>query len=329
MTNPVSRIIALFASGSFSAQAARKVQQWIASPAEQEEKEAALRELWDRTEANPTASTRARFDALCGQLEIEIPRKKSGRKRLLWAVPAAAALVAVALWVGLGTQAPQMITVAATHGQSVECLLPDSTHVWLQPGSTLTYPEKFEKGVRRIALEGQGFFRIEADRSWPFEIVVDHMKVVVTGTELNVNAHMDDNNIIVSLCSGKAEVCLTGRDGQADQEAKYALKPNQQLTFDVADGQAQVEDKALAASEWIGGGLIFHDATFSAMLKAVGRHFDVSIEYPAHMPQGRYSVKFIRGESLDECMSLLQNFITDFTYTITDDVLVIHTDYAS
>lgn len=48
--------------------------------------------------------------------------------------------------------------------------LPDGSSVWLNSGSELQFPEKFDSLERRVTLPGQGFFEVIPDPDRPFRV---------------------------------------------------------------------------------------------------------------------------------------------------------------
>lgn len=325
MRNPVSKIVNLFASGDFSSRVVDKLHDWIASPRQWEEKDAALREVWDEISVDqPSYQTKIRFCVFCRHQGID-----SGyRIRPCVVAAAAVALFAVVIgtvWLTTPSAEAQWMTVAAENGHNLEYTLPDSTKVWLGPGSTLNFPSDLGRGDRHVQLTGEAFFKVKSDESHPFEILVEQMKVVVTGTQFNVNAHMDNGEVTVSLCEGKVSVELLPAQGANSGKAeRYSLSPNQHLVFNTGSRQVSIEEKQLNASDWTSGGLVFENASFAGIVRSLERHFDIKARYDsAAMPQGCYSIKFVNGESLEDIMLVLQDFMSDFTYDIEGGNIVI------
>ena len=80
--------------------------------------------------------------------------------------------------------------------------LEDSTEVWLNADSRLTYPETFDGSQRRVTLEGEAYFKVAKDATKPFVVVSGSQEVRVYGTEFNVCAYSDEKDIRTTLVEG-------------------------------------------------------------------------------------------------------------------------------
>ena len=85
-------------------------------------------------------------------------------------------------------------------------LLPDSTQVWLNAGSTLDYPEHFDETTREVTLTGEAYFDVKHAAEHPFIIHTGQIQTTVLGTAFNINAYTDRSNIQVSVSRGKVKV---------------------------------------------------------------------------------------------------------------------------
>ena len=87
-----------------------------------------------------------------------------------------------------------------------EILLPDSTSVTLDAGSTLEYPEKFKGSTRGVKLNGKAYFIVKHDAEHPFIVSGGEVRVKVLGTQFNVNTSALNGSMEVVLTSGKVSV---------------------------------------------------------------------------------------------------------------------------
>jgi hypothetical protein len=93
--------------------------------------------------------------------------------------------------------------IVAPLGAKTQVVLPDSTVVWLNAGSKLTYSANFNLDNRLVELEGEGYFQVAKNNDKPF--VVDAFGFLVEGgeTEFNVKAYKDEPTIEAILVEGK------------------------------------------------------------------------------------------------------------------------------
>ena len=81
--------------------------------------------------------------------------------------------------------------------------LPDSTVVWLNDYSKIEYSEEFNGCERIVYLDGEAFFDVTKDANSPFIIHAAGTITKVLGTSFNVKAYRKDNDVKVSVSTGK------------------------------------------------------------------------------------------------------------------------------
>ncbi len=74
----------------------------------------------------------------------------------------------------------------ASQGEVQKVLLPDSSTVWLNANSSITYTEDFGTAERRISLEGEAFFDVRRNEKVPFIVATQGAFVRVLGTSFNL-----------------------------------------------------------------------------------------------------------------------------------------------
>lgn len=94
-------------------------------------------------------------------------------------------------------------------------ILPDGSKVYLNKGTTISYPEVFDRSDRQVTLTGEAFFEVKTDPEWPFNITADNLGIKVLGTSFNVNAGTGIETVEVTVQSGK--VLFYSFDSQSGQ----------------------------------------------------------------------------------------------------------------
>lgn len=134
------------------------------------------------------------------------PHKKISRLRR-WLIPAAAALLCVAGAAYLSQQrtvAPQLWQELATvAGEQQRIVLPDSSVVYLNGKSTLSYPRKFQGAQRVVRLSGEAFFEVSRNPKRPFFVVGKDFTTKVLGTAFNVDTDLAPG---IAVAEGKVQV---------------------------------------------------------------------------------------------------------------------------
>lgn len=197
------------------------------------------------------------------------------------------------------TSSGQLHAVTSLPGTRSKVNLPDGSEVWLNSGSTLTYPLTFSKKERRTMLEGEAYFIVDANPDRPFYISVNGLEVMVTGTELNVNGYPDDSLQQVVLTSGSATVTAVG--GKSIQ-----LEPDQCFSINKFTGQTSVfTTDAVLYGKWTEGILAFRDETLENVFKRIGRTFNVNIQ----VADPRLAAHKYRATFEDESLTQILNAI--------------------
>ncbi|HEY1202925.1 MAG TPA: FecR family protein, partial [Niastella sp.] len=89
----------------------------------------------------------------------------------------------------------------------VTLTLPDGTRVWLNAGTSLTYPTAFAANERKVALTGEAYFEVAKDTKKPFIVNTPKgARVEVLGTHFNINAYDDEPAIKTTLLEGSVNV---------------------------------------------------------------------------------------------------------------------------
>jgi ferric-dicitrate binding protein FerR (iron transport regulator) len=116
-------------------------------------------------------------------------------------------------------------TVIASGDQVLTLYLPDSSRVWLNTNSTLSYTEDFTKENRAVNLKGEAYFQVKRDTAHTFEVITPATTAVVLGTSFNVQDA--DTATTVTVAEGKVRFA----EREATNEKDVIPTPREQATF--------------------------------------------------------------------------------------------------
>ena len=235
------------------------------------------------------------------------------------------AIVAVILSIGWGglrlirSNQEKVLTYTEVHvknGEHKRIILPDGTSVTLNAGSYLRYPREFITDVRRIEMNGEAFFEVTRDEEKPFLIHTKDADVKVLGTSFNVKAFDMDEQLTVSVQTGKVQVDLP--------EAMMRLLPDEQFVMDKTKGEFQKRNEdARLSTVWIKGGLYLNRTPLRTVVNELVRMYNRTIEFA---PGAEYD-DYIYGEhdnkSLEAVLKSIQ-YSTDIKYRIENDKIVLY-----
>ncbi len=111
-------------------------------------------------------------------------------------------------------------------GQRAWVTLPDGSQVWVNAGSTLSYPSRFDK-ERRITLDGEAYFEVTKNPDKPFIVSTEHVQIKALGTEFNVHSYSKTHRMHTTLVSGSIMVYEPYAEA-----AGQILFPNEQLFYE-------------------------------------------------------------------------------------------------
>ena len=194
------------------------------------------------------------------------------------------------------------IELTSAYGLVSKIVLPDSSEVWLNSGSSISYPKRFVNNKRKVQLSGEAYFKVKSDKSNRFDVTtVDGLQISAYGTEFNVNAYEDENRIEATLAKGHIEVSETG------QTTSKTLRPGEQVIYHKNSNRMDIEKVNLAVeTSWKDGKMIFRRADMHEITQRLARHFNVDIKLEGEeLYDYEYSATFTT-ETLNDILQLLE-----------------------
>jgi transmembrane sensor len=202
-------------------------------------------------------------------------------------------------------------TVSTNYGQNSKVILPDSSVVWIDSGTTLSYNTNFGVNDRRVKLKGQAFFHVARNEHMPLTVTCDDLGVRVLGTRFDVSAYPEDQNISVILESGSVELFKT-----KDQSTIQTLKPGERAEFDTKFRKLSVgKVDVYNYTSWKDGVLIFKDEPMANVFDKLRRRYDIDIEVKSDKVKQLVFNATIVNESVEEIFDLMK-FSCAIRYTI-------------
>lgn len=164
----------------------------------------------------------------------------------------------------------------------IDMTLSDGSRVWLNAGSSVTYPVAFVGNERKVEITGEGYFEVsphplKGGKKMPFIVSKGDVSVTVLGTHFNVNAYDDESEIKVTLLEGKVNV-----------STKYEvrgtiLQPGEQAQ--AGDNIKVVKDVDVEqVMAWKNGQFVFGAGmTIEEIMRQLARWYDIDVVYERKM----------------------------------------------
>ena len=298
-------IIRLF-SGEADQVEKKIIEEWLGESAENKKLYADLREIWLSTGIQNNADNYNLEEAILkfrGQISQERYQLKNQFNIRQFLKYAAIFIMVIALPFSyyLGTRNVQtdnsITTISCAFGDKSSIVLPDSSRVWLNSGSKLTFNSDFKGTSRNVTLEGEAFFSVSKDKEHPFRVKTKDIDIEVLGTKFNLKAYPEEINVTTTLVEGSLEI--------SSKTQHTRIKPDQRLVFNKENKKmALLEIKDTSAdTEWKDGRLVIRNESLDELAPKLRRWFDVDIVFADEKVKQRRFTGVLERESILEVIS--------------------------
>lgn len=189
-------------------------------------------------------------------------------------------------------------TISNPRGSRViDMELTDGSHVWLNAGSSMTYPVPMVGKTRDVTIQGEAYFEIAKDASRPFTVSNGGTRVTVLGTHFNVNAYEDEKDVKVTLLEGSVKV----ENGKASD----LLKPGQQAVVAnviSVNGDADLEE----VMAWKNGFFQFNGMDIQGVMRQLEKWYDVTVRYEGKIKEREFAGQIDRNANLSDVLKILK-----------------------
>ncbi|MFT3946991.1 MAG: FecR domain-containing protein [Agriterribacter sp.] len=247
---------------------------------------------------------------------VEIPVYK---KRLVpvWAGIAAASvlLIGIFTWfifltgetgkstdesVAVKATEPALVRISTVTGEGKKIRLPDSTEVWLSPSSTLEYPSVFAGTLREVKLSGEAFFEVTHDKSRPFIIHSGNIETKVLGTSFNIQAYDNQEEINVTVVTGKVNVSNRDKVENVDIVANQrAVFHRSTTTLVKENADATAAPVMLKRKE---GEFIYQNERLQKVIDDIHEYFGTSIQVADAVKECPVTLNFYLSGKIEEIL---------------------------
>ncbi|MDO6802001.1 FecR family protein [Wenyingzhuangia sp. 1_MG-2023] len=213
------------------------------------------------------------------QLNVSITNKKIKGKVRKLNVYKYIAVASIVLIVGISylftthTTSTDFITLTVKRGELAKMFtLPDSTKIWLNSASTLTYQNNFVSN-RNLKLDGEAYFEVHKNKKSPFKVLFSDNQLKVTGTKFNISSYQNENHVLVHVKEGSVEVY--------NQRVDTTFLTQNHLLF--INKSSNRQNKSIVEFNddklWNKEKLVFKKSKLSQVLKVLERRYDVIFDY--------------------------------------------------
>lgn len=310
-------LVAKYLSDELSEKEEQKLQSWKESHPDNQTTFEQMQRMWEQTprpseDYHPEVDKgwqrfKFRMDSEAAHYEQPAAKEKPAARMVsfsyqqLTAIAASVVLLlSVGIWWWNMSGAPDMISQSTGEGERKMLWLPDSSQVWLNENSKLSYAENFNTEHRVVELSGEAFFEVREAEGRRFTIFSEGAKTEVIGTSFNLHAY-PDTPVKVQVVSGRVAF------SPADDDNAVFLEPGYEA---VLDGEKQtVQEKTLIENPnfraWQNQHIQFQNTSLKEVIDLLEDiyHTDIELINP-DLANCRYTATF-EGATLQEILHVL------------------------
>ena len=311
---PIEELIPSWFDGTLNTKEREKVEKWKEASEENRQIFADSQRAWEGIEQ---LKLMEKYDSQKALLQVHsrIKSKKDYSVLAIFQKVAAVLilpLMAVSFWLILDSHPSKPVqdavlwhTLEIPAGMRSEYYLPDSTKVYLNSKTRLSYPITFSNELREVKLSGEAYFEVAENKNAPFIVNTGRINIEVTGTEFLATTYAHENLTEIILINGS--VNLYQGDYQLSRKDIAKLHPGERA-FCMAGNNKLVIEKVHTGkySAWKEGLLIFRDDPMPEVVRRLNRWFNVDIKLEGpELNDWSYTATF-EDETLEQVLELLK-----------------------
>jgi hypothetical protein len=189
--------------------------------------------------------------------------------------------------------------------QVTQITLTDGSKVWLNAGSSITYPVAFTGKERTVSITGEAYFEITTDAAKPFRVSKGDVTIYVLGTSFNVNAYNDEALIKVTLLQGSVQ--LSGRN-----KSPVKIKPGEQA--EIGEGitvAGNIDEEEVMA--WKNGMFRFGAKTdLRSIMRQIARWYDIDVSFEGNIGNQKFGGEIPGNSDLQQVLEILKTSGVNF-----------------
>lgn len=189
--------------------------------------------------------------------------------------------------------------VRIPHGGEYITRLPDGSVVHLNAGSELKVPIRFGADNREVWLQGEGFFEVTRHENLVFTVHTDKADISVLGTEFDVRAYADEEEVMTTLVRGAV--------GVSSGRAYDRLKPGEQARV-TGEGEISIaEVDVYPFIAWKSGRMVFENERLDKIMTELQRWYDFELFYAnPDVKEMHFTIDILKYEEISKVLNLME-----------------------
>lgn len=196
----------------------------------------------------------------------------------------------------------------------INMTLSDGSRVWLNAGSSLTYPVAFIGKERKVSVTGEAYFEVAHDRAKPFTVSKGDLQVQVLGTRFNINAYDDESDTRITLLQGSVKVKHGKEEDMLQPGQQAQIASAIKITSDVNVEQVMA---------WKNGLFVFDRAGVEGVMRQLARWYDLEVHYAGDIPKGTFKGEISKDLGLSQVLNGLTTTRIHFTMESGNRIIIL------
>jgi transmembrane sensor len=338
----IKELFIKYLQGNCSEEEFEQFLSWLKQESLTASSERLIKEVWDDFDPAVDSLERVKYNRLLDRIHHQIrinenstglttKKASSGNRFLSIITRAAAILLLPVLSLLLFTTFSEKrqfsenindLEVEAPACSNLNFELGDGTKVWLNHGSKLIYPYRFDRKSRKVFLKGEAYFAVAHDKKVPFIVGTERLEIKATGTAFNVSAYPTDKNVETTLVEGMVVIL----ESKTNREIK-TMVPNQCLKFDIVKNTYTIESGNIEKyTAWKNGLLVFKNDPIEDVANRISRWYNIDVEITDKRAKEFTITATFSDESLSQVLELM-TMPTPVSYKLTPKVKLSDSSY--
>ena len=198
-------------------------------------------------------------------------------------------------------------------------VLPDSSKVWLNSDTRITYPEFFRGSHREVAISGEAFFDVVKNPDTAMLVTTNKgLKIEVLGTQFLIRSYDNDNDAQATLFTGRIK--LTTKKSNSSKEVVHELRPQESLLIPDDSKAIKLIPKAdtLNSIAWKRGKLVFDETPVEEVIKKLERWHGVEFVITDRAILSYKITAQFKSESIIQIMEIIR-YCSPIEYKVEND----------
>ncbi len=273
MEENIHEIIAKKLSGEISNKELIFLNKWLSLSNENKDLYSKLKSIWKHAaefsvDFNPDISKAIIKYKERVEKAKQLKKSKFRIIRLSQLVAAAVIVLSLGFFINSYINTKDLITVTSDSTATKQILLPDSSIIYLNKNTEITYNKIFKERI--VELKGEAFFEVKKLSGNSFIVETEKTNIKVLGTSFNVKAISNKNKTNLSVLTGKVQFTSN------ESNKKAIVTPNQQATYDNLSSEIlKIELKNSNFLSWKTGNLSFNNESFKDVIKTLSDNYNM------------------------------------------------------